>query len=332
MLKAALIGFGGIARIHQYAYWYASEKLGVPVELVAAFDLNSAKFTEKTSINIPLGEMANEKPIHFYTDMNEMLEKEKPDFLDVCLPTKLHATVTADLLSRGYSVLCEKPMSFLKEDCDAMLEASRKSGKKLMIGQCVRFAPEYEYLQELIANGGYGRVLEAELYRFSPPPFWSKNGWQLNVNESGGCLFELNIHDVDFARWAFGDPKKISCSIESRVFDEDTVECRLDYGDYGVLISGGWLKPEDAFSSGYRVKLEGATVELQNGRVTLTEEGRETITVPIEKREYIIGEIAYWVDVLTGRVENTKNPPESSAQTIALLHKLRECARNGKKE
>lgn len=331
MLKVALVGFGGIAQIHRYVYWYVAEKLGKPVELVAAFDVNPAKFTEKTTINIPLGEMTEEKPIHFYTDMDEMLEKEKPDFVDVCLPTKFHSSVTVDLLNRGYSVLCEKPMSFANADCEAMLKAAKENGRSLMIGQCVRFAPEYEYLQELVANGTYGKVVSSEFYRFSPPPFWSKNAWQLNVKESGGCLFELNIHDVDYVRWIFGDPKEASCVLESRVLEQDTLECKLNYGEHTATIKGGWLKPEDAFASGYEVQFEKATVKLTGGELTVTENGKEETRVEIESREYIIGEIAYWVDILLGKIENTKNPPEGSAKTIALLHKLLESAFENKK-
>ncbi len=326
MLKVAMVGFGGIAQIHRYVYWYLAEKLGKPVELVAAFDVNPAKFTEKTTINIPLGEMPEDKPIHFYTDLDEMLEKEKPDFVDVCLPTKFHASTTVDLLKRGYPVLCEKPMSFAYEDCLSMLDAARESGKKLMIGHCVRFAPEYEYLHELVTSGTYGKVISSEFYRYSPPPFWSKNAWQLNVKESGGCLFELNIHDVDYVRYLFGDPMEASCTLESRVLDQDTLECKLNYGDHVATVKGGWLKPEDAFSAGYEVKLEGATVCLKAGEVTLTENGKEEKKIEINNREYIIGEIAYWVDVLLGETENTKNAPEDSAKTILLLHKLLESA------
>lgn len=330
MLKVAMVGFGGIAQIHRYVYWYVAEKLGKPVELVAAFDVNPAKFTEKTKINIPLEEMPEDKPIHFYTDLDEMLEKEKPDFVDVCLPTKFHSSVTVDLLKRGYPVLCEKPMSFKYEDCVAMLDAAKENGKKLMIGHCVRFAPEYEYLWELVSNGTYGKVVSSEFYRYSPPPFWSKNAWQLNVKESGGCLFELNIHDVDYIRWLFGDPKEASCKMESRVFDQDTLECKLNYGDHVATVKGGWLKPEDAFSAGYEVKLEDATVTLKDGEVTLTENGKEAKKIEINNREFIIGEIAYFVDVLLGNAENTKNPPEGAAKTIFLLHKLLESAFEGK--
>ncbi|MBO4979207.1 MAG: Gfo/Idh/MocA family oxidoreductase [Clostridia bacterium] len=326
MLKVVLVGFGGIAQIHRFVYWYVAEKLGKPVELVAAFDVNPAKFTEKTTINIPLGEMTEEKPIHFYTDLDEMLDKEKPDFVDVCLPTKFHASMTIDLLNRGYSVICEKPMAFADADCRAMVEAANKNGKKLMIGQCVRFAPEYEYLHELVTSGKYGRVLGSEFYRVSPPPFWSANAWQLNVKESGGCLFELNIHDVDYVRWLFGDPKEISCTLESRAFERDTLKCRLGYDDHTAVVKGGWLKPEEPFRCGFEVRMEKATVRLQDGKVTLAQEGKEEIVVPIESREYIIGEIAYFVDILMGEIENTKNPPEGSAKTIALLHKLLECA------
>ena len=51
MIKVAMIGFGGIAQIHRYAYWLLAQQ-GVPVKLVAACDRNPDCFKTKTKINL----------------------------------------------------------------------------------------------------------------------------------------------------------------------------------------------------------------------------------------------------------------------------------------
>ena len=326
MIKAALIGFGGIAQIHRYSYWYLSEKMGKPVELVAAFDLDPSKFNSKTKINIPLEEMTEEKDIHFYTDLEEMLSKEEIDFLDICLPPKLHASMTEQMMKRGYSVLCEKPMSHTNEECAIMLKAARESGKTLMIGHSIRFSPHYEYLQSIVESGKYGKVISSLFERYSPPPAWSANAWQMDIRQSGGCLFELNIHDVDYVRWLFGEPKEISGKLESHNYERDTFECGLCYDGHTATVRGGWLTPKDAFRCSYEVTFENAVVRFDGTEITLAENGKAAEKIEVQNREPIIGELDYFTDVLEGKIQNTKNPPEGSAKTIALLNKCLECA------
>ena len=323
MIKVALVGFGGIAQIHRYAYWLLSGR-GVPVQLIAACDRDPGKFLVKTKTNLALEDFDNETPFNQYTDLEEMLANEKPDLIDICLPTKFHASMTIDLLNRGYNVLCEKPMSSTFEECVAMLEAEKNSTGRLMIGQCLRFYPEYEYLQKLVVNKTYGDVIESEFYRYSPPPFWSNDNWQLNAKQSGGCLGELGIHDVDYVRWLFGEPQKLSCRIESRVSEDDFTESILTYPTHSSKVLNAWLTPEDVFVHGYEVKFTNAIVKMRAGKVTVTENGKAETQVDITNYDGIIGEIEYLIEVLTGKHENTKNPPEGSARTVWTLERLRE--------
>ena len=132
MLKAALIGFGGISTTHRRGYCNL-EKEG-KVKLVAAYDINPNAFKTRVAINLgdvsdPVGES-----IHFYTDLDEMIAKEEIDFVDICIPTYKHRELSEKLLRRGYHVLCEKPMALTSADCAEMIRAAKESGKELMIG------------------------------------------------------------------------------------------------------------------------------------------------------------------------------------------------------
>ena len=325
MIKVAMIGFGGIAQIHRYAYWLLS-KAGVPVRLVAACDRDPEKFKTVTRINLPLGEITNEEPFRAYFDMEEMLAKEEVDLVDICLPTQFHADNSIALLNRGYSVLCEKPMAPSYEDCKRMLKAAEGRPNQLMIGQCVRFYREYEYLKRLVDSGIYGPVRSSAFYRYSPPPFWSRDNWQMDVNKSGGCLVELGIHDVDYVRFLFGEPQTISCRMESNVVEHDHVVSTLHYPELPVVVHSGWVTPEEPFEYGFTVEFEQATVKMHCGDITVAERNGEEKTVHIPLRDGIIGEIEYFVNLLEQKEENWKNPPESSARTILMLEKLKESA------
>ena len=75
-----------------------------------------------------------------------------------------------------------------------------------MIGHCLRFWPQYVKASEIMQSGEYGRVLYAELHRFSPAPVWSDSNWYMKSEQSGGVL-DMHIHDIDVALWWFGRPE-----------------------------------------------------------------------------------------------------------------------------
>ena len=138
MIRAAMIGFGGIAQSHKNSY-LSLEKRGIPVKLVAICDIDPKAFERRMKINIDTGESTLGGDFHTYTDLEEMLANEQIDLIDICLPTPLHAEYAIKMLERGYHVQSEKPMSLTEDECRKMIEARDRSGKQLMIGQCLRF-------------------------------------------------------------------------------------------------------------------------------------------------------------------------------------------------
>ena len=328
MLKAALIGFGGIARAHRAGY-ARLEREG-KAELVCACDTDPASFDRRTEINLPAG--AEDFTEHFrrYTDLEEMLANEEIDFIDVCLPSFLHAEVSAAMLRRGYHVICEKPMALTAADCRAMLAASRESGKHLMVAQCLRFYPAFDYLKAAITDGRFGGLIGAFLCRLSVPPTWGWENWFMDPARSGGCLTDLHVHDLDIARYLFGEPTRVSCRATSSVSIHDTVHTSLVFGDAPVTVIGDWTLTGMKFCDDSRFDFELATVEYASGVLTVyPKNGEASYTVPLSDDSGYYREIDYFCDVIEGRTENVKNPPVSAARTIALVECLRESIAKG---
>ena len=139
MLKFAQIGFGGLGKVHYNNIAAVTEKTG-EIELAALCDIDENQFKRQTETNLGKNEVSLDfSGIHLYTDYKEMLEKEELDFVITALPTYLHAEVAIYALEKGNHVFSEKPMALRVEDCEAMIEASRRNNVKLMIGQCLRF-------------------------------------------------------------------------------------------------------------------------------------------------------------------------------------------------
>ena len=207
MIKAALIGFGGIVKGAHLPGYKTLEAMG-KVKLVAACDIRPEAFTEGVQLNIGGGSNDGFADLHTYTDLEEMLQKEDIDLIDICLPTYLHKQYAVDMLNRGYWVLSEKPMALSFADCEEMVAAANG---RLMIGQCLRFSPQYLYAKDVIESGIYGKVTGATFRRLSGAPLWGWDNWFMDPSRSGGVIFDLHIHDLDIIRVLFGDPKTVSC-------------------------------------------------------------------------------------------------------------------------
>ena len=331
MLNVALIGFGGITRVHRSAY-LELEKRNI-ARLVAAFDVDPSAYEKKQKINIDAGVDSAEEKVNFYSSLDEMLASEKIDFVDICIPTFLHSDMAVDMLSRGYHVMCEKPMALNYAECERMLRAAEESGRELMIGQCMRFAPEYDFIKAAISDGRFGKVIGALFTRLSAPPTWGWENWFMNPERSGGCLTDLHIHDVDLIRYLFGEPEAVSVSASSSVCVNDTVHSSFCYGAYPVTAIGDWTLSGMNFSAVGRVNFERASLTVDDSGLTVypKESGEPyKVELPREGRYYL--ELEYFSRVVSGEFKNEKNPPSSAAKTIRLIELMRESInKNGEK-
>lgn len=331
MIKVGLWGCGGISSFHRRAYDYL-EKQGADVKLVALCDINKDSFNNEKKINISTDRTSRLPVIdHCYTNIDEMLEKEKLDLVDICLPTFLHKDACIKILEKNINVLVEKPMSFSGNECEEILRAAEKSTGILMVGQCVRFMKHYNYLKEIVEIKKYGKLICAEFSRLSQFPAWRKKG---TVKDDGGVIFDLHIHDVDFVQYIFGVPQEvISLSANNQSYC-DTVSTLFKYDEGFVRINADWSLPQSfEFTTPYRVTFERASIAFDGkDKIFLYEDDGciELREIEITK-DYILEEIAYFIDILSNATPNIKNPPESSALSIKLAEKIRESAMLGGK-
>lgn len=335
MIKAGIIGFGGIAQAHKRAYKQLHAN-GIPVKLSAICDIEPEKFTGKSRINLvdKTGDETGTMNAAFYTDADEMCAKEKLDMIDICLPTPLHAPMAIKMLEKGYHVLSEKPMAINYEECLRMLDSAEKTGRQLMIGQCLRFYPQYRFLKEVIDTGKYGTVISAFFERLSHPPVWGWKNWFMDESKSGGCILDLHIHDIDMARYLFGEPEEVACTARKVYSGCDTVHTRLFYRDKMVAATGDWaLASSFPFKHSYRINLEKASIVFENNIVTVFENDGTAYHPELAGTDGITNEISYFVEIIKSNRKNILNPAESAATTVKLIETMkRSAAMNGAKE
>ena len=329
-IKVAMIGFGGIARTH-YAGYQNFKNEGTQIRLVAVCDIDREKFDAPIKINIDGGKNTLDESIRRYTDIDELIANEDFDMADICLPTYLHKEYSVKLLKAGKHVICEKPMALSGEECDEMLKASRESGKRLMIAQCLRFAPEYLYLKDCMTDGRFGKLKNIFMERKSSQPRWGFEHWFEKTDKCGGCILDMHVHDVDMARFLLGEPYAVSVIAYDATVRWAVENSRLYYKDTMVVIDGSWDESATCrFRAGYRARFENATVMTENGEVKVYPDKGEPFIPDIPKVNIYGEEIRYFANTIMNNTENDRNPPESACATVKLIEKMRESAdKNG---
>lgn len=138
---------------------------------------------------------------------------EAVDVVDVCVPTDLHCEMVTAAAAAGRHVICEKPLALTLADAVSMRDACRTAGVQLHVAHALRFFPDYAAARATVDAGGIGRPAVLRLRRTAMMP--AASGWFTDPARSGGIVFDLMIHDLDYARWVAGDVVRVFARIRA---------------------------------------------------------------------------------------------------------------------
>lgn len=250
-MKVGVIGVGGMGSTHNSALKALSGIMDVEVTAIAD--------ARKEFLDRGLKLWPEAKG---YALGMDMIQKEDLDCVHICLPSYLHADHAIAAMERGMNVLVEKPACLTVRDCRRMEEAQRKSGVKVMVGQVVRFFPEFLYLKEIYDSGRYGKLKSIVMRRLSGKVTWGYEDWFLDEEKSGSVIMDLHIHDIDFLRYMLGEPESIEvfhAEYESGM--PNHVVAALKYPGLFAMAEGLWDVSEALpFQPEYRAYFEEASV------------------------------------------------------------------------
>lgn len=320
MLRVGLVGFGFMGRMN-FDNYVQLNKDGYPISLVAICDSQIAALQHsKSGGNMNMAqEVYDLSAYNLYDDLEQMLASEELDAVSLAVPTYLHAEMACSLLERGYHVFCEKPMARHSAEAWKMVEAARNSGKKLLIGHCLRFWPGYEYLKELITSGKFGQVTEGYFYRGSGAP----KGWLVKNELSGGCMLDMHIHDTDIIQHLFGRPDKVSTLGRNVVPGSgyDIISTHYYYKDGKVVnAQADWtLEGDFGFYMGYRVNFERGNVVFDGSEVKVNPNHQPGFIAKLSPHTGYYRELVYFLKVIQNDGEVTLCTPESAAQSITII-------------
>ncbi len=178
------------------------------------------------------------------------------DIVDVCTPTYLHHAMVLQAAAAGRHVICEKPLGRSLAQGQEMIQAGQHAGVSLLVGQVVRFFPEYAAAQREVAAGRLGDVAVVRLKRNVFRPRKAQDNWFLDHEKSGGMVLDLMIHDFDYARWIAGEVVS--------VFARQLGDAAQSVGDHCLAIlthangaishvEGSWAYPPPTFRTRFEI-------------------------------------------------------------------------------
>ena len=323
-LRFGICGLGFMGRTH-FRYLSAHPAAQVVAVCDKNEDARTGRWRATGNLAAGAAEHSDLSGIAQYARPEELLADPRVQAVAITLPTPLHAECTVEALAAGKHVICEKPMAPTLADCDRMIAAARQSGRTLMIGQCIRFWPQYEKIKALVDEGLIGAVRFAKLARLSSAPTYSDGNWLLNGAASGGALLDLHVHDVDFAQYLLGLPATITavgCRGVSGQIDHSFATYSYADGRYALLeVSWAYHTPWP-FEMAITVCGERGTLtwSSRSGTDVLHYAGREEVQrIACENEDGWKRELDYFVQCVRAGRPVQRCLPESSRTSIELF-------------
>ena len=167
-----------------------------------------------------------------YEDYKELLKDESIDVVHVLTPNRAHSFITVDALEAGKHVMCEKPMAINSAEALKMLDAAKRTGKKLTIGYQCRQTKEAKFLKGEAEAGTFGDIYYARAIalRRRGVPTW---GVFLNEEEQGGGpLIDIATHALDLTLWIIDNYDPDYCIGKTFHALNDQTETANPWGDW----------------------------------------------------------------------------------------------------
>ncbi len=235
--NVAIIGAGFIAEIHLESY-----RRFVPDARVTAICSRSPERGAALA--------ARHDVPHVFTRVDTLLAESDCEVVDICVPNDLHAEVCLAAAAAGRHVICEKPLAVTLEQADAMIAACAKGGVKLMYAEELCFAPKYERVRALAAEGALGRIYQLRQCEKHSGPH---SDWFYDIDRAGGgVLMDMGCHAIGWFRWMLGGAPKVervyasmsTVRHQGRTRGEDNLVAIVEFegGVIGVA-EDSWAKP-----------------------------------------------------------------------------------------
>lgn len=326
MQRFVIAGFGFMGMTH------AMNILNHPgAQLLAIVDLDPEKAFGRLgegSGNLDTGGLTRERisDIRTYTSLDTCLAAEKPDALVLSVHTDLHYSMAVKALEAGVHVLVEKPMVLEAAEGEELIQLASGKDLLLMVAHVVRFMPPYLKLKQWIESGEFGRLHWLSMTRFTGLPAWGQ--WKEKLKDygsTGGALFDLAIHDIDFVQWVLGRPASIKATIRAgkqSKFDYVCAHWTYASGTEVKIEGGNRFHHQFPFEAGYIANFERASIRYHSSaeHISIATDDESKELPAGDAMEGYAEELAYFLECIAQKAKPEKCLPYSALESIRICY------------
>lgn len=280
-MKIAQIGTGGWGKNHARVLG----ELGVLCAVCDAKKERSKEFGKKYSVN-------------HYESIDSLLDSENFDGALVCTPTSTHSEIATKLIQKRKNVFVEKPMTYLSEEGEDLVQLAKKNNVILTCGYIERFNPAVSLVKDFVKSKKYGDLVMLEFHRENRMPMHIKDV---------GIIYDTSVHDIDTAMWLFDDTPQVVFARSGKIQHEheDFATIMLGFKDNKVaIISSNWITPTRVRTFN-AVCTEGIILSDFITQEVKIQTKNETEIPRKEKQEPLLLEIKNFLGAIEGKNELT---------------------------
>ena len=145
-----------------------------------------------------------EKNRYNYENFDAIKDNPEIDAVYVITPNGLHKDQSIRVAKAGKHVICEKPMWVNADEGQAMVDACKEAGVKLLIGYRMHFEPKTVAVIKMRQDGEFGKLdfFQGQSgFRIGDP-----DQWRLNKElAGGGAMMDIGIYSINGARYMLGE-------------------------------------------------------------------------------------------------------------------------------
>jgi D-apiose dehydrogenase len=201
-LKGVAMGAGYFSRF-QYEAWSRIPE----VEMAAIYNRTEEKARAM---------MAQYGVPRYYSDWREMIDRERPDFVDIITPPETHEEMCAYAASRGVHIVCQKPLAPEFGTSRRVVENARAAGVRFMVHENWRWQPWYRKIKEIKRSGAIGEFTHIHfLMRMGDG--WGEDAYldrQPFFRDYPRLLvYETGVHFIDTFRYLLGEVTEVYANL-----------------------------------------------------------------------------------------------------------------------
>lgn len=265
-----------------------------------------------------------------YAAYADLLARDDLDAVIVAPPNTVHCEAVVAAAAAGKHIFAEKPMAMNVAECDTMITAADRAGVKLMVGQVLRLIPGFAKARELVLSGELGRPLAVAIERSG---FWGRHtGWRSSYALTGGFLFEVNVHELDYMRAILGEAKSVYAAIPPAVVPGSDIPginfVTVQFHNGGVgLLNSNMMIPQGQYQ--VCITCERGSVRCDWGSVSYQEHGGELRSVPSEEIQGMVGGVPWEINSFVEWVLYGTPPVVTAADGRAAVEIAQAAVRSG---